>query len=1248
MLSKFSVRKPYTVLVSIVLILILGVISFTSLNTDLLPNMELPYVVAVTAYPGASPEEVEQTVTRTLEQALATTSGVENVTSISSENSSMVILEFSNNTNMDSAMIEMSSNIDMVESYLPDGAGSTMLMKLDPDMLPVMVASVDMEGKNLEELSSFVSEEILPAFERVQGIASVTGSGLLETSLEVRFNQEKIDQINKKILKSVNASLAEAEENIEDGLADIKSGRASLEDTKKSSQNKLIEGSIALSEGKEQIQEALRLIPSKIAEAEAQKQELLPQKEELETKKAELEEQIQLLQAAIDQMEAAGLPVPEEQTAALKELQAGLTELETGLTQIDSAIAAIDTGIAQANAQAASLESQLKALPEQQKQLEAGKMTLTEEMTKASVQLDQAEAQLKEAREEFETSRDKALKEAGLDGVLTASMLSGILTAENFSMPAGYITEGNNSYLIKVGEKFSSLEEIQDLVLLSMGLEDVDLITLEDVADISFRDNSSELFTKINGNDGILITFQKQSTSSTSAVSKELNQTIETLTGEYEGLHITPLEDQGVYIELVIDSVLNNLVMGGLLAVVILFFFLKSIRSTAIVAISIPMSLLFAVVLMYFSGVNLNIISLSGLALGVGMLVDNSIVVIENIYRLRSQGMPAAKAAVAGANQVAGAIFASTLTTICVFLPIVFTEGLSRQLFTDMGLTIAYSLLASLLVALTMVPALSASLMKKGTDKKHPLFDALTRGYRKCLDFSLKQKWLPLGIALILFAVSCALVPRMGTSFIPSMDASQISVTMEMKEDSTTDETREMAVTVMDRIMELPDVETIGAMEGSAMGMMMGGGSSGQGMSFYIVLKEDKSLSSDEIAESIVSRTADLDCTVSASSSSANAMSAFSSGLSIEVKGSDLDTLREICADIETILRDIEGTDEISSPASESAGTETRITVDKNKAMEYGLTVAGIYQELSGSLKTEVTSTTVTLDSADYPVIIAQDAQEQLSLDNLEEYTFTGTDQSGEEWSVALKEIASVSRESSLSSIQRDNQVRTMSVSAKVDSSHNVGLVSRELEQKLEQYSLPDGYTVSLGGETEMIDSAMADLLKMIALAVAFIYLIMVAQFQSLLSPFIVMFTIPLAFTGGLLGLFLTGKDISIISMLGFLILAGVVVNNGIVFVDYVNQLRLEGREKREALLETGASRIRPILMTALTTILGLSTMAFGMGAGADMLQPLAIVTIGGLLYATLLTLFVVPVIYDLLNRRPMKQIELDEIPEEV
>lgn len=1311
-MSKYCVKKPYTVVVAVVMVIVLGVISFMNMVTDLLPAMELPYVVVVTTMPGASPEQVESQITAPLEAGLGTVNGVANVTSTSSENVSTVVLEFDGGTNMDSAMVNLSTAVDQVRGALPDTAGNPMLLQISPDMLPVMIAAVDMEGMDVYQLTDFASETVIPAFERQAGVASVSGTGLVEKSVEIRLNEEKIEAINTKVLASVDEELADAKAELDDAKKKVEDGRAELESGKAALENQQGDTAAELADASAQLDSAIaqaQALASQQTTLEASKAALEAEKKGME-QAAAMQPQLNMLAGGI--VMAAVTPGPDGTTLVSKpegmedaewqtilagassdpagfidkyisdevwavlwagvagslpggtlpegfenmtraqflsalDAPARVAELETALTNIDTELMAAKVMAEQAKAGVEKAREAYEKLEEGKILAAAGFGSASAQLAAAESALKEGEAQLEDAQEQFEDARKAALEQADMSQLLSKEMVANLVMAQNFAMPAGYLYQGEDQYLLKVGDAFSSVEEVENALLLHMDAGDVGDVRLSDVADVTVIDNSGESYARMNGNPAVAVSIQKASTASTSEVSKTVNEAIEELEAKYPGLRITPLMDQGVYIQMTVDSVLSNLGWGAVLAVLVLALFLKDLRPTLVVAFSIPISLMFAVVLMYFSGVTLNMISLSGLALGVGMLVDNSIVVVENIYRLRSQGVPAAKAAVRGAKQVSGAIAASTLTTVCVFLPIVFTDGLTRQLFVDMGLTIAYSLLASLIVALTLVPTLSATMLRQSREKRHPWFDKALEGYERALDFCLRVKAVPLALAAALLALCIWHTTQMGMEFIPSMSANQISATLTLPEDTKRADAYALTDEAMALMQQVEGVETVGAMDGgTGMNMMgMGGAAASdtvESMSFYLVL--DENADSEKAADDLAALSAQLPgCEVSVTTSSMDMSVLGGSGVELIVRGPDVDELNRITHDLMDILRGVEGLEEPTN-GQEEGTPQLRLVVDKDAAMRCGLTVAQIYSELASALTTETTSTTLAAGAEDYEVVVT-DERNKLDRDALMGYEFevAGTGPEAEPETHTLSEFASLKDDLSLAAVNRENQQRYMTVSAAVKEGYNATLISREIQPTLDSYDMPDGYTIEVGGETQSVADAMQDLVLMILLAVVFIYMIMVAQFQSLLGPFIVMLTMPLAFTGGLGALWIAGLPLSVISMLGFLILAGVVVNNGIVFVDYANQLRLEGMEKRAALIETGKTRMRPILMTALTTILAMSTMAFSTGMGAELSKPMALVTMGGLGYATLLTLFIVPVFYDLLFRKPMKKIDVDD-----
>ncbi len=925
--------------------------------------------------------------------------------------------------------------------------------------------------------------------------------------------------------------------------------------------------------------------------------------------------------------------------------------VETRIPQIDIALGNLKTEIAAAEAIVKQVTKSIAEAEKKYEQVESGKITAAAAFGSANAQissveatLENSESELKSAEKSFKESKKQALENANLDALLTMEQISNILTAENFSMPAGYISEDETQYLIKVGDEYSSVDEMTDAVLCN--IDDIGDIKLSDVADINMVDNSADSYGKVNGNDAVLLSISKSSTAGTSDVSDACNDAFKKMSEENEGLRFTNLMDQGDYIRLIIDSVLSNLLWGALLAIIVLLIFLKDIRPTVVVAFSIPLSVLFAVVLMYFTDITLNIISLSGLALGVGMLVDNSIVVVENIYRLRSKGVGAARAAVMGANQVAGAIFSSTLTTICVFLPIIFTDGITRQIMQDMCLTITYSLCASLVVALTVVPSMGATVLNKADVKKHRWFDALVNVYDKAIRFCLRFKIVPIIIAIGLLVFSTYKVLKMGIVFVPDMGSEQMSVSYTMPDDTSTEEDYKLSDEIASEIQKIKGVNTIGTMLSSATSVMGSVSSDTKAYSAMILLDEEYANKNKEIAadiEKILESKKLEDYSVSESNMDMSSM--MGSGLEVDIYGKDLDKLLKISEDVKEMVESIEGFEEVSN-GQEKADKELVVQVNKKKAMRLGLTVAQVYAELAAKLSTDKDSTSITVNEEEFDVKIV-DEREELNTKNIMDYEFetTTTNDKGEQKKEKhkLKEFAKLKEGTSIATINRENIVNYMAVTAVAEENYNTTLLSRDLEKLIDQYNVPDGYEIKIAGESETNNEMVSSMLTMIGLAIIFIYLVMVAQFGSLLSPFIILLTIPLAFTGGLIALLVTGEEISVMALMGFLVLSGVVVNNGIVFVDYANKLRLDGKEKKDALIETGKTRMRPIMMTALTTILAMSVMAASQDSTAAMSRGMAIVTIGGLIYATFMTLFIVPVLYDIFYRKKLKKVDLGD-----
>lgn len=1243
MISKYSVKKPFTVLVGVLLVIVLGIVSLTRMTTDLLPDMSFQYALIITTDIGASPEKVETEVTAPIEASMATTSNIKNVSSISYNSYSIVTCEYEQNANMDSVVIEIQQKLDQISGSWGDSVGTPMIMQINPDMLPVLTAAVDYDGMSEGEISDYVDQELIPALESLEGVASVSASGQIEESIEVTLNEDKIEQLNKQIRKAIKKQFADAQKELDDASAKVDDGKN------------------ALDSGKDDLSSAINEVISQRDELYENEEDLNKQLKDLNKQKKSLEQiqsgldsfmesdaYVSLMTVLQENPEAAQLPEVQAQieglNAVIVEQFAGLSAMGIEVStyeDLPTALATVGETLTQVNTGIATIESALGQIAEGKTTLASALDTLNAnaalaaiEMSGSSAELATAAASLEDAQASLDDEKDSALESADVNEILSEDTIKSLFTAQNFDMPAGYAMDGDTQYLVRVGDSVSNMEELENLVLIDMGLDDVDVIRLSDVADIEMVDNSDETYAVINGNPGVIISLEKQTGYSTGEVTDRILDKFESMEKADENLHFSTLMDQGVYIDMIVESVFSNMIWGAILAVIVLLLFLKDIKPTIVIACSIPLSVITAIVLMYFTDITLNMISLSGLMLGIGMLVDNSIVVIENIYRLRGEGYSVKQAAVYGASQVTGAIIASTLTTVSVYAPIIFTEGITRQLFVDLALTIAFTLLASLVVALTFVPALSSATLRKTREIRHPWFEKFQNWYGRVLSGCLRFKPLVFVLSIVLLAGSVVLALSRGMTFMDmDMETNQVSVTISAKEDETKtfEELTEASDEVIDRISDIEGVKTIGAMIGSGTTMsLMGGGS--DSVSMYILLDEDADAGSESVSKQISELTDDMDVEVAVSSSSMDYSAFFGEGLSIEIKGNNLDTLQSLATDVAAVLEETEGCVDVDD-GLDHATPQLTISVDKEKAAKYGYTVAQVYQLVYGEMAQSTSATTISTDIKDYEVYLQTEEQADTTIENIKALTFTYTNKDGKEEEIPLTDICEMKETTTLSTISRDSQTRYLTVSCGIDEDHNVTLVSDKVQEKIDQMEVPEGYSISMAGEDETINDAMSQMVLMLILAVVFIYLIMVAQFQSLLSPFIIIFSIPLAFTGGFLALYLSGQEVSIIAMLGFIMLAGLIVNNGIVLIDYINQARREGTGKREAIIEAGKTRIRPILMTAMTTILAMCTTVFSQAEGSQMMKPMAITIIGGLLYGTILTLIVIPCIYDAFNR---------------
>ena len=1278
-MPKFSVKKPLTVFVAVLAILVLGVVAYLKMTPDLLPNMDFPYVVIVTTDMGASPETVEADVTKPLEQSMATLNEIKHITSSSQNSMSMVVLEFEQGVNMDSTGVDIQQKIAALQGSWDDSVGTPYVLKINPSMLPVEVAAVSREGMDVAELSEFVEKTLTNKMEGITGVASVTVSGILQRQMNVILSQEKLDALSEKLAAAVNGQLDAAQAQLEQTRSRLLDAKAAIRTAEAGAVTQ------AATRALESVRDSLRQMDARQNQLQEKLNELqtvLQRKTELDAEKAAYDIRI----AAVKNDPGLTAEQKEEQIAAIK-AESGYIRLESELAELELRLAALGTDwdrlqeeIEKTARQLQDLQEELRRFKEDNgvvaelvEKITSGAMTVADgaqQIVSGNVQIDSALTQVESGLATLEQSRSSALEQTNLDSVLQLSTVSALLTAQNFSMPAGYVEQDGVQYMVSVGDNISTREELQQLVLFDLGMEGVEPIRLEDVAEVFVTDNSGEIYAKLNGENGVIVMFNKQSTYATAEVSENISARFDELKQEYDGLEFTPLMDQGDYIRIIINSIFSSLAWGALFAILILYLFLKDLRPTVITLVSIPISVIFAVVLMYFCGVTINMISLSGLAVAVGMLVDNSVVVIENIYRLRAKGANVRQAAVAGAGQVLGAITSSTLTTVCVFLPIVFVEGITKQLFTDLALTMTFALMASLIIALTLVPAMAAGMLKKNKPIKPGLLDKVYPGYRRAVSWSLGHKAVVLGAAVVLLVGSALLTLQRGFVFMPKIDLNTVSVTVTMPEGCSYEKAAELADEVTRRAMTVENVQTVGAAMSSGTGMSMSGmdGSTGAyDVTAYVIVPEGES--GDAAGKKIAELCRDMECEVSyAGAADSMTQMMTGSGISLRVYGENMEDLQAAAKTVGEAIGAVEGVQTVSDGLTDAVPA-VHLTVDRAKAMEHGMTVAQVYMQVASALSTSASGSDMTLDGQDMSVTIALPEERTVDLDHLLDLeitpgssmssamggSVTGSSMSGSAGGSAaalgsassggsgesfrLGDVAAMERTVSLNTINRQEQRRCINVTAQVDEDHNVTKVSAAAIRAVEGLTLPDGVTTEFSGENETIMEAMQQLLLMLVLGILLVYLVMVAQFQSLKSPFIVMFTIPLAFTGGFLILLVSGVELSVVSLIGFVMLVGVIVNNGIVLVDYINQLRLEGMGRREAIIEAGVTRLRPILMTSITTILGLLVMAFGGDAGTALMQPMALVCIGGLVYATLMTLLVVPCMYDIISRKELRKV---------
>ncbi|MBQ8152038.1 MAG: efflux RND transporter permease subunit [Firmicutes bacterium] len=1225
MFSKFSVRKPLTILVAVVIVMVFGAISVYKMTPDLFPSVDTPYVIVMTTYPGASPEEAETEITKPMEQGLATIANLEGINSVSGNNYSMIQMEFTDGVSMDVVSVDISQRLDQIEGLLPETASTPVVLKMSMDVFPSVIAAVEMGDKTEAEISKIVEDDLMTPLEGIEGVANVSALGLVDSDIQIVLSQDKIDKVNDRVQSKIKSEFNSAKGKVNKGIKQANSGKKKIE------------------QGKDKITEGEKEAAKQFSKA---RKELKNNQEDLKDLKKGLQDMQSEYEAA--KMAAESNPLMAANLETLKQMINGQLEAINKQMGTDYTADTLGDAIKDVNSNIKKINSALEDITKEEQTTSFQLNSQYSELTTAEGTIESTVSQLKNTLKEIENQKDAALNSADMTGVLTMNNVSAILSAQNFSMPAGYVNEGDSQILVSVGDKIRDKDELQNLILMDPNIDGIDPIRLSDIATVTYGSDDNEAYAKVNGKNGVCLTFTKQSTYATAVVADNILDKFESLEKKYDGLHFVSLYNGGDYIHLVINSVLENLLLGALLAMLILFFFLRDIRPTVITAISIPLSVLFALVLMYFSGVTLNMVSMAGLAIGVGMLVDNSIVVIENIFRLRTMGYSKIQSAVSGAVQVAGAITASTLTTISVFVPIIFVTGMTRDIFQDLALTVSYSLLASLIIALTLVPAMAKGMLKGDGSKAMLKQDGFAvRQYKRAANWALGHKAITLSLAFLILIGSCGLALSKGFEFMPSMSTPQISARISMPEESTIDDTSRACDDISEEIRKIDGVDEVGLMLSSNTQGLLGiyAGTDVTQVSMYIMMDEKKLDNVAKVTSKIDELAEKHGCEIVTSADMDMSSMMGGSDISMTLYNDDLDDLRESAAAIEAHLRDMKGLEDISDVDSDSS-EELHIVVSKNKAMKKGLTVAQVYQQVSEKLAEEKTATTISDEEDNIDVVIENTTKDSFTKTDLRNMKLTFTDQAGGETKkVKLSDVAVINPDKSLSEINHTDQKRSLTITATLKDGYNITKMTDKVKKDIESNQLIQGTTeIDYGGQNEEIMDAMKQMMLMLIVGFLLIYLVMVAQFQSLRSPFIIIFTVPLAFTGGMLGLLITGQTVSVVSMMGFVMLMGIIVNNGIVLVDTINRFRLEGMEMKQAIIDAGAVRMRPVIMTALTTVLGLVPLAIGFGTGAEMMRPIAIVCIGGLIYATVTTLIVVPVMYRLFSRKRMEKIAEEEL----
>lgn len=1000
----------------VLVVLMLGAVSLNQLAIDLFPEMNMPVAVTVVQYDGVGPEEMEKLVTEPLEDQLSTISGIKSVQSESSLGSSLIITQFEWGADMDHNTTQIREKTDLIKPFLPEGIEEPMILKMDLDMMPIMILGVTGEG-DLEQVKKTVEDKIKPRLERISGVASVDVTG--GQTREIRV------EVSPYLLQSYGLSISD---------------------------------------------------------------------------------------------------------------------------------------------------------------------------------------------------------------------VSNMIRAENNNFSVGDVEQGKKDYLVRVKGEFEEVKELEEILI---PLKTGETVQLRDVAKIHDGYEEQTSYSLINGEPSIAVSIQKQSDANTVEVSDQVQAELDLIEKELPGnIKVEMPMDQAEFIRMSIDQVKQNGLIGALLAVIVLFLFLRSIRSTLIVGTAIPISIIATFSLVHFAGLTLNMMTLGGLALGIGMMVDSAIVILENIYRYREEGHGALEAARLGASEVTSAVTASTITTICVFLPIVYVEGIASQIFTPLALTVTFSLIASLLVALTLVPMLSSKLLVVEVKQEKPkniiqkigsvwvkFLDGIDKLYSKVLKWAMFHRKTVVAVTIAALVGSALLVPKVGMEFMPAQDSGEFTLTAELPNSIILEETEKVATRIEDTLVDIPEIDTIFMSVGSGggmPGMSMGSESNKISITGKLVDLADRTRSIDEVTDEIREKNKNIPGVDVSISTDAGAMGA-GTPIEIIIKGHDLDTLEDLENQFAEKVKKVPGTREVTTSLADGA-PELTINLDRKKASAYGINASQVSQTIRQGLQGEVSSKYRTGgDEINIKTYLPEKDRKRIDdLNRLMVISPTGV-------SVPVEEVATLKYETGPTTISREDQSRKVSVTGDI-SGRDLKSVTDDIEKATKDIPIPSGYQVEFGGSNKDMMESFSSLGLALIMAIFLVYMVLAAQSEALLYPFIIMFSLPPMLIGIVGGLLITGKTFNVVSFIGVIMLAGIVVNNAIVLVDYIGILRKRGMVKMDAILEAGPTRLRPILMTTLTTVLALLPQAIGVGEGSEVSAPMAVVVVFGLSFSTLITLLLVPVVYSLLD----------------